>query len=302
MSIYVGVDGGGTRTRCVAVDGKANELARAESGAGLVDPAVPAAGVPALATLIRSVLRAAGAAPPVEVLCCALAGAGREADRQRVAAALDAERLARRVLVVTDAEAAMYACFGQGPGVLLIAGTGSIAWARSADGRLLRAGGWGGRIGDEGSAYALGIAALRSVMRAHDGRGATTALTARVLAAADVDAPESLVSWAARAPKGSVAALATLVVELAGRDAVAAAIVDECVADLVNHVRAIRERMSPTANGYELVLAGGMLAADGPLRPRLAAALAQFGDLRLQDHGAVDAAHAAALMAREATD
>src|SRR5690606_12096698 len=127
--------------------------------------------------------------------------------------------------------------FDDGAGILLIAGTGSSAWARGVDGRTARAGGWGHLLGDEGSGYALGVAALRAVARAHDGRAPSTDLRDAVLRHANVAAPEALIAWAASAAKAEIAALAPCVAEAAAADdAVARAIVDRAARDLADHV------------------------------------------------------------------
>src|SRR5881628_2177520 len=79
--------------------------------------------------------------------------------------------LARRVRVLADAEVALSAAFGRGPGVLVNAGTGSIAYARDPHGGLHRAGGYGWQLGDEGGGYWLGRRALEAAAWAQDGRG-----------------------------------------------------------------------------------------------------------------------------------
>ena len=109
-----------------------------------------------------------GGAPPGGV-AVGLAGAGREGVRQSVAAAL-ADALGGAPLVVThDADVAYHAAWGAESGALLLAGTGSLVYARTEGGAALRAGGWGGALGDDGSGTALGRAALRSLLAALDG-------------------------------------------------------------------------------------------------------------------------------------
>src|SRR5690606_25737159 len=155
--VYVGLDGGGTRTTVLVTDAAGAELARVEGEAGIVDAREPAARATVLRELVLRALERAGAAPPAAALCCALAGAGREPGRRALRAALEPLGIARAIRIVGDGEAAFHDAFGAGPGILLIAGTGSIAWGRAADGRTARAGGWGQALGDEGSGYALGL-------------------------------------------------------------------------------------------------------------------------------------------------
>ena len=78
------------------------------------------------------------------------------------------------VLVVNDALVALEAGAGDGPGIVLIAGTGSICYGRNEEGQAARAGGWGYMLGDEGSGWWIGRRALSAVMRQFDGRGPAT--------------------------------------------------------------------------------------------------------------------------------
>ena len=101
--------------------------------------------------------------------------------------------LAHKIEVTTDAAILLAAGTPEGWGLALVAGTGSIAYGRMADGRRARAGGWGHLLGDEGSAYALVLAGLRAVARAADGRGPATVLTERFLAEMSLSRPQELV-------------------------------------------------------------------------------------------------------------
>src|SRR5262249_22672332 len=147
--------------------------------------------------------RAADLLPvPVASACLGLAGAGRPEDRRCVLDWAQRRGLAHRALVTTDAVLLLAAGTPEGCGLAVVAGTGSIAWgrdaaraaARAAAGREARAGGWGPLLGDEGSGYALALAALRAVTLACDGRGPATALTAQLLAAMQLSSPAALVA------------------------------------------------------------------------------------------------------------
>lgn len=300
-AVYLGLDGGGTNTTVVATDAAGRELARVRGGAGIVNPADPGARAGTLAELARRTLEAAGAAAPAAALCCALAGAGREAERRAIRDALARHAVAREIRVVGDIEAAFHDAFAAGPGLLIIAGTGSIAWGRAEDGRTARVGGWGHVLGDEGSGYAVGLAALRAVVRAHDGRAPGTALREPVLRHAGVDAPEGLIAWAAAATKADIAALTPHVATTAAAgDAVAAGILRAAAEELAAHARALYRRLGPWAGPAPVALTGGLLAPGGPLREATAAALRALElPLRLLD-STVDAARGAAALARGA--
>lgn len=282
MALFIGIDGGGTRTTAAAFDGQGRELARVQGGAGLVRSTHPTAGAAALADLTERVLRAAGAAPPATALCCALAGAGRKEDRVAIAAALQREAIAQRIRVVTDADAAFHDAFASGPGILLIAGTGSIALGRGEGGtQLTRVGGWGTLLGDEGSGYALGRAALRACARAHDGRQGGTALLPLILEHLGIHAAEELIHWGGGATKREIAALAPLVLAAVeeGDDA-ARTIADNAARDLVGHVATLIRNLAPWPEAPTLALTGGLIAPGGPLRTRLIQALEPVAPFR----------------------
>jgi glucosamine kinase len=121
-----------------------------------------------LHTAVREACAAAKVAPGrIDCACVGLSGAGRPEVRDAVARML-AEVLSGRVLVVGDVEVAMEAAFGAGPGVITIAGTGSIAYGRDAHGRTARSGGWGLAISDEGSGQWVGRAAVVAALNAND--------------------------------------------------------------------------------------------------------------------------------------
>jgi N-acetylglucosamine kinase-like BadF-type ATPase len=300
--LYVGIDGGGTRARAVALDTAGHVRARREGPAGIVTPADVCAAADAAAALTRAVLADAGvdaaAGGRAAALCCGLAGAGRVREREAVRVALLLTGVADTVLVTGDAEAAMHDAFDVAPGVLLVAGTGSIAWARAHDGAVARAGGWGHLLGDEGSGYAIGLAALRAVARAADARSAATALTAAVLMAAGVAAPADLVRFAAAAAKRDIAALAPTVLGCASAgDATAAGIRDDAAAELVDLATAAARRARLAAP--DVALTGGLIAPGGPLRDAVAAGLRQAIAARVSETP-VDAARGAALLALQA--
>lgn len=293
---YVGVDGGGTHARAVAVDEQGRELARRVGPAGLVDPRDPVSAAEAVAGLVRAVLSDAGV-PSAAALCCGLAGAGRPHEREAVRIALTLANLAELVSVVGDAEAAMADAFPDGAGVLVVAGTGSIAWARTAEGRTLRVGGWGQLLGDEGSGYDIALHALRAIAHAADGRLPATALTDVLLSAADAHAPEDLIAWTASATKAQIAALAPAVLECADRgDGAAVTVRARAVAALVHMARTAARRSG--ADTAVFAFAGGLLAPDGPLRHHVVAALREhLPGIRVTARP-VDAALGAARIAR----
>ncbi|HET9947436.1 MAG TPA: BadF/BadG/BcrA/BcrD ATPase family protein [Longimicrobiales bacterium] len=296
MRLAVGVDGGGTRTRAVIIDERRLELGRAEAPGAVVTLRDPRAAAEAVAQAVRAAAARACADLPAAVLWAGLAGAGHEATRAAVQRELEALDLAERVGVGTDVNAAFHAAFPEGPGILLVAGTGSIGWARSAAGRIGRVGGWGQLLGDEGSGYALGLGALRAVARAEDGREGPTLLRDLVLRALRLSDPADLIPWAGAARKADVAALVPVVLEAEERgDAAARALVARAVADLAEHVTAILARLGPWSAPPPLHLWGGLIGEGGPLRERLFRALTAL-PVQLQE-GRIDPEMGAAALA-----
>ncbi len=268
--LVAGVDGGGTRTRAVLLDEAGREVGRAEVPGSVARLAEPGEAASAVAAAVHAALAAAGAGAPVDVVWAGLAGAGRTAVREAVRLALEADGIGRRIVVGTDVEAAFLDAFGTGPGVLLVAGTGSIAWAQRAGEPPVRVGGWGEHIGDEGSGFWLGREALRRIAWADDGRGTETGLTDALLRELGLDEAAGLVDWAARAGKADLAALVPNVVAVAeAGDPVAVRLLDEAVEALVAHVKAAFDATSPWQEPPPLALWGGLLWDEGPLRKPL---------------------------------
>ncbi len=260
----IGVDGGGTWTR-LAMAG-AGEPVRRRGGATLVDPADPGAATDRLLDLIRRTADGAGLPLPAAGLCAGLAGTGDPGVRAAVRERLAAGGVAERVEVVTDGELALEAALRGEPGVVLVAGTGSVAYGRSPRGDTARCGGWGLVLGDEGSGYAIARAGLHAVLRALDGRGEPTALVARLLDATGLDRAEQVPAWAGRSTKADIAGLAPLIVELADDDAVAHRIVEGAGGDLARHVEALLERLGPWDGPARVVFLGSVLEQAGLAR------------------------------------
>jgi len=174
--IVVGIDAGASKTRAFAVDRAGTVVGRGAGGGGNLLTSPDPQG--AIAAALAEALGGRGA--DAVVLSCA--GGDRETERARGEEILT--RLAppgAKLLVTHDAIAALYAGNPTGCGVVLIAGTGSIAYGRNEEGEEDRAGGWGYLIGDEGSAGWCGLEALRAISHAVDGRGPPTRMTALLL-------------------------------------------------------------------------------------------------------------------------
>src|ERR1700686_2786923 len=187
MAYYLGIDGGGTKTRCVLGD-ETMVLATAMSGGSNIVRLGETHAREALHTAARQVCAPANISPAqISAICIGAAGADRPAIAAKIRTILveliseiAPEIVLTKIEVVGDMTIALEAAFGAGPGVIAIAGTGSIAYGRDANGRTARAGGWGFAISDEGSGHWIGRRAISAILSAHD-QGLETALTATVL-------------------------------------------------------------------------------------------------------------------------
>jgi glucosamine kinase len=161
--------------------------------------------------------------------------------------------------------------FGEGPGVLLIAGTGSVAFGRGPTGTFARCGGWGPFFGDEGSGAWIGRKALSVVTAAFDGREPETSLTGAVLTAAEVNEVSELVAWAAAASPSKLATLAPVVMSVAeSGDLRANALLTLAVEELMLHLRTLARQLFVDERAtVPIALAGGLLARGTALRKRL---------------------------------
>ena len=271
-NIVVGVDAGGSKTRVLVANTDAEVLAETVGAGAAMAPGNADYSAELIAALVRSALDSAETSDTVPlVLYVGAAGAGREAEQIALQGALAAIEIADEVVVETDASIALADAFGEGSGILLIAGTGSIAYGRSPSGLMARCGGWGSVFGDEGSGTWLGRRALSVVAAAHDGREPETALTGAILTAAQVNEVEELIPWAVAADRHAIAALAPSVLAMAMQDDVRAnSLVDMAVEELVMHVRALaRSLFVDDRAAFDIALAGGLLHKGSLLRKRL---------------------------------
>jgi glucosamine kinase len=295
--VLIGADVGGTKT-AVAVSRDGKIVGRADGPGAAVRPGRALASSSTIAEVVRQALSAAGLLLG-DVLVVGAAGVGREPEREELRKALRGENVASSVVVTTDIEIALTAAFADGPGIVVSAGTGSVAVGRDRTGTRHRIGGYGWQMGDEGSGYAIGRASLGAVSRAVDDRSPKTALSDRLLRATRSDNYDDLVRWAAGASPAEVAALAPHVLAVAAAgDPLAQGIADYAARELSQLAICLVPKMDITPP-IPVAVTGGLLGADQPLRKTLLAKLAEeplfqptdtpvdavAGALRLADSG-----------------
>lgn len=262
MAYFLGIDGGGTKTVC-AVGDESTLLATATAGPSNIVRVGEDLARQSLLQAVRQSCAAAGIAPTQVARTC-VGGSG--AARPQIAAIvrqLLAEILPTSVDVVGDMEIALEAAFDDGPGVIVIAGTGSIAYGRNAQAATARAGGWGFAIGDEGSAHWIGREAVSAVLRESDRTlGVADDLPQPSLAAALCKAwgVNSLVDLARAAnsiPPPDFAALYPAVA--ASKDDLAAQVLTRAGKELARIASVVIQRLFPDATGLiPVAMIGGV--------------------------------------------
>jgi len=185
MKLYLGIDGGGTKTEAVLLDAKERELACITGGSTNPHAVGYDTAIAELkAILDRSIAQAqaqSSSVPPRFRIALGMAGVSTDEERslitETVTAYLSEKRIEGEAFVTNDAEIALTATLGREHGVLAIAGTGSIVFGCTPEGERYRTGGWGHLLGDEGSGYRIGLDTLQAVMRSYDGVYPPTAMT-----------------------------------------------------------------------------------------------------------------------------
>jgi glucosamine kinase len=255
--LAVGVDAGGTSTMAaVSRDGKPAPLVR---GA----PANPSSigGERAAANIAATVREATGGESPA-ALYVGAAGAGGAEVGGRLEAALRQTFPEIQFLIVTgDVQCALRAAIPDGPGIVLIAGTGSVAYAENREKRVL-IGGYGYLAGDEGSAFAIGFAAVKLLARTYDGRAhadETTALVERALDCANRDGLLSAL-YAAPLEVAKIAALAPSIIGFAGKgNRASTRIVQAAALELGDLLRSAAQQSGLSEASPSIAFAGGLL-------------------------------------------
>jgi N-acetylmuramic acid 6-phosphate etherase len=287
--LVLGVDGGGTKTvawLAVGVPALAGASEPPEAGTptgrGVTGPGNPrAVGFAAAQANIDAAIDAAftAAALPrttVAAACLALAGAGREAERETMLAWARKRRIAHNVRVTTDAEPILAAASPENWGIALICGTGSLAWGRSRAGTIARCGGWGYLLGDEGSAYWIALAGLQAAVRAADQRDRPTALLDQFLQRLNTAEPHELVDriYDPSMTRDRIAAMADVVFALAESDEVAAGIVEAGAASLADMIAVVAQRLEFSSGAFPLALTGSVVLNQESYRNRILSHLA----------------------------
>ncbi len=284
MALLVGVDAGASHTEVAIAQNADAPIVRHTAPGAALHPDRISISVEVVCQAIEAALPtdSTGAAAAIVI---GIAGAGRETERQpfeRAVRATFAE--SPHVQVTTDGAIALQSAFSDRPGIVLCAGTGSIAYARDANGTVWRAGGLGWKLGDEGSGYALGRAAIGAAARAIDGRGHGKELADVLLDAIGAETLDDMVRWAQAADHTEVAKLAIIVCNAAAKgEGLANDLVGEAVEDLEDHLTALREHFAADQL-IDVAFSGNLLQRGSLVREHLIDSIGDYEtELRFVD-------------------
>ncbi|TFJ93174.1 N-acetylglucosamine kinase [Lentibacillus salicampi] len=268
------IDGGGTKTIAVITDADGNVLSSGKSGTSNYQ----VAGFKGTIKTLKRVIKKAIGQLNENVLhhdteinfnvgVFALAGIDTIKDETNVQEIVkqvieESGVQIKRVIVENDALSVLFGETNHSPGVILISGTGSIAFGHDGRGNYARAGGWGHRLGDEGGGYWIGKEAILTILKMHDGRGPETALSDLVLNQFQLDNHEDLYNWV-YGPNYSihdVGELSTIVEDAYHLgDPASKNILDRAVSELYCLVSAVVKRINISGGPFKLLFLGGVL-------------------------------------------
>ena len=257
---FLGFDGGGTKTECVLADAEGRVLDRAFAGPSNPLRTGYTRAWFALSDAADAVMgRRKISSKEISGICAGLGGATRPGVDRRATIFFQRGYTNAQVRVTTDLEIAFEAAFGPGEGILLVAGTGSAAFGRNANGRSARAGGRGPWFSDEGSAFDIGRRAFAAVERAEEHHGPATELSKRIFAWKEYRDWNSLLEYVTKNPDDVFPKVFPLVAELADKgDAVARELLSSAAVSLAELVESVARDMGWRDREIRVAKVGGM--------------------------------------------
>ena len=272
----LGIDAGGSKTIALLADEEGRIVGEGRAGAANLQTE----GELEVEKILHTVIERATDGRPLSpaAVCLGMAGVDRQDDALIIRDVMRRLGFRTNALIVNDALIALVAGAGSSPGVVVISGTGAIAYGVSHHGVAARAGGWGPTLGDEGSGYWIGRRALAAVMRDVDGRGPQTDLTRLVLRHLSLERPEELVAEVYHQPQArrTIASLGT-VVDGAREDGdpVAIDIMANAADELALAAASVISRLDMRGEQFPILLAGGMLRESAWLSAELRRRMAE---------------------------
>jgi glucosamine kinase len=303
MSLFLAIDAGGTKTRCLLAD-ETQILGRAVTSSVKLMRVSEAEASNRLRSMLADVSLAAGVSlREVTHTCVGLAGLSINAVREWAEREIG-DTVGGKLLLVGDEEIALEGAFRGGPGILIIAGTGSNVVGRAADGAIYQAGGWGPALGDEGSGFWIGQEALRAGFWAKD-RGVATSLLAQIGKLWGAKSLGEIVEIANAHPGPDLPALAPIVSQCADAgDELASAVLERAGDELAEQAALVALKMqeSGSTGKVDVAYTGSVLEHIPQVRSAMIATLKKSSPNVRVIEGAVDSLAGALWRAREAAN
>lgn len=265
MTLFIGIDGGGTKTHALVLDTVTMQTTVIEGNASRTSSVGWETSFGVVKSLIDEGLSRLKANPnDILGISACMSGIDLPDQSRRMKEELVTYYPSASVEVVNDSLAALSAGTQRKSGIVLVGGTGSIAVGEDDQGNIVRAGGYGSLIGDEGSGYDIGRQGLMAAVQYFEERGPQTILWDKVMKEYGVNHPNQLISivYEATYPIGVIAAFAPIVIDCAETDACAKAILDDAIASYGGLIRSINRKLHGRA-GDQVVLAGGIFTNSG---------------------------------------
>ena len=270
-SCVIGVDGGGTNTTAVLVDFSGVVIEQTGWGSTNYQALGGERLKKEIIALLDQIRKESGiGTEDVKKIVLGLSGAGRKRDREEIIGLFEETRYAGKMTVESDAFIALMGAFATRPGIILIAGTGSICYGKRQDGEVIRSGGWGYRLGDEGSGYAMGRDAINFALKDLDGRGDPTSLRRVLEHTFNLERIDEIIPliYQDRIDRIRIANLAPIVFDEAETgDSVAQNIVKQTGRSLGQLVGAVVQRLKLQEDDVQIALIGGLFKRKGALMP-----------------------------------
>lgn len=260
-SFLIGIDGGATKTRGIITGEDGVELASATGGSTNQYTNTLEVVKWNLQTILDHLLRnTGGKIEDVRGICLGLAGVDKPADARRIQTMVASLLPQTDINVTNDSVIGLYGGCKKSYGIIVISGTGSIAYGRNKKGNEYRTGGWGHILGDEGSGYSIALHALRRICRAADNREDKTLLTDIILKGLNLKKPIELMDWVKdiEGDKAKISSLSPMVYEACAKDDKAAlSIIEREAQELVIAVKAVHCTLFKTNREPLEVVVGG---------------------------------------------
>lgn len=266
MSYYIGIDGGGTKTKCVLCNDSLEVIYQTKSGPSNFLTIGTAKVADTIIELINNCCKSSNlSVSEIENITIGTTGAGRESDALKLKEAVIAKAKSINLElnsfnVVSDARIALEGAFAGKPGSILIAGTGSIMFGKDKDGVIHRVGGFGRLIGDEGSGLTLGKKGLNLISKYYDGRGKATLLTKKVESQFNISDQSELIIKV-YSDSFNMQDIAPLVIESANEgDQLCRDILDQETNELLLHIMAMKKKINEEK--MKIVFIGGTITSE----------------------------------------